>query len=203
MHICILHICKSRHVCCCHSSCYHYYSLSLITALQLSVFPQCLSVEPLSNDHNNTKWHQCKKVITWKRWQIWIKKSCLYFVLQMIYPTTSLNIVLVLWITLYSITFLLYMYGFNVTFVCFMWNLYCRWNLYNILNCICLYILYLLVIPQPIVILTNFQIHRMYINVCVCVCVCVRACVRERENFKNVLYSYKTFCQEPKNYRDP
>jgi hypothetical protein len=46
MHICIHHISKSMHFCCCHCTCYQYYCPSLINALQLFVLPWTLSAKP-------------------------------------------------------------------------------------------------------------------------------------------------------------
>jgi hypothetical protein len=51
-------------------TCYRYYCLNLVTALQLSV--------PPSNELNNTKRHQHKNVVTLKRWRIWKKENVIY-----------------------------------------------------------------------------------------------------------------------------
>jgi hypothetical protein len=89
MHICILCISKYRHFCCYHCSYNRYYCLSLTTLLQLSVLPWTLSAEPLWNDENNTNWHQCKNVVTWKLRQIW--KKHVHFLLQMIPPNNLIK----------------------------------------------------------------------------------------------------------------
>jgi hypothetical protein len=72
---------------------------SVITALQLSELPRSLIAEPPSSDHNFSKRHKRKNVVPRKRWRIWNLRY-LYFLLQMISPTTSLSIVLEFWITL-------------------------------------------------------------------------------------------------------
>jgi hypothetical protein len=51
-------------------TCYRYYCPSVITALKLSVLPRTLSGKPPSNDHNNTKRHEGKNVVTRKRRRI-------------------------------------------------------------------------------------------------------------------------------------
>jgi hypothetical protein len=77
--------------------------------------------------------------------------------------------------TLYSLTYLLYMYGFSRTFVYFTWNFYFRLNLYNILNMylsVCFVFLWL--IPHPIVILTCGSMECTLIRM-LCLCACVHA----------------------------
>jgi hypothetical protein len=101
MHINILRIYKSRHFCCWYCSCYRYYCPSLLTALQLSVLSRTHTAEPTTNDHNNTKRHQRKNVVTRKRWRIW--KKLVTFSAPNSLPNL-LCIVLELWITLYTIS---------------------------------------------------------------------------------------------------
>jgi hypothetical protein len=51
-------------------TCYRYFHQSMVTAFQLSVLSRTLSVESLSNHHNNTHRHQHKNVEIRKRWLI-------------------------------------------------------------------------------------------------------------------------------------
>jgi len=43
----------------------------MLTALQLSVLTQTLSMKSPSKDHNNTEQHRRKNAVTRKRWWIW------------------------------------------------------------------------------------------------------------------------------------
>jgi hypothetical protein len=69
--------------------------------LQLSIPSQTLSTESPSNDHNNREQHQCKSVVTRKRWRIW-KKSYLHSLLKYSPQTISLSVIPELWTSLYS-----------------------------------------------------------------------------------------------------
>jgi hypothetical protein len=113
MQISIFRISKYRHLCCCPCSCYWHYCPNLITALQLSVLPGILSAKPPSSDHNGKKRHQRKKSVTWERYRMG-KILHLHFLLQMISPTTSLETVPELCITLYMlISILNCFYGYD------------------------------------------------------------------------------------------
>jgi hypothetical protein len=64
-------------------------------------FHELSARSPLQTITTLERQHQHKNVVTRKRWRIWKRKSCLHFLLQMIFPTTSLRTVLQLWIILY------------------------------------------------------------------------------------------------------
>jgi hypothetical protein len=78
---------------------YRYYGPSLVIVLLVPVLLWTLNTEFPSNSLSKVERHECKSVVTTKHWRI-RKITYFTFVLQMI-STTSIIIILELWITLY------------------------------------------------------------------------------------------------------
>jgi hypothetical protein len=99
--------------------CYQYCCQRLITALQPPALRE-LSTRCPSNDRNNasTKRHQCKTVVSMKRWWTW--KSYLCFFLQITSPSTPLSIVQKLLITLYNMIVIINISDVDIFLIIFM-----------------------------------------------------------------------------------